>query len=73
MFQNHSATTILTRYDEKTLLNEKVKGIQVFKADGAFLGISEDKEGNIWFGGDDGVWRYDGKTVNYFTGKQAKD
>ena len=48
--------SVLTRYDEKSLLNKKVKGIQVFKADGAFLGISEDKEGNIWFGGDTGVW-----------------
>lgn len=65
--------SVLTRFDEKTLYNEKIKGIQVFKSEGMFLGISEDEEGNIWFGGDDGVWRYDGKTVNYFTGKQAKD
>ncbi|MCB0561488.1 MAG: hypothetical protein H6573_09400 [Lewinellaceae bacterium] len=37
----------VSRYDEKSLLNEKVKGIQVFKVDGMFMGISEDKEGNI--------------------------
>jgi len=29
--------------------------------------IIEDKKGNIWLGGNDGLWRYDGKTFTNFT------
>jgi len=35
-------------------------------------GITEDKDNNIWIGGDDGVWHYDGITINYLTGKESK-
>lgn len=60
----------LSRFDEKSLLSEKPIATQVFKGlIGMYWGISEDKEGNIWVGGGDGVWRYDGKTVTYYTGK----
>ena len=31
--------------------------------------IIEDKKGNIWLGGDDGLWRYDGSTFTNFTQK----
>ncbi|MDF1697630.1 MAG: two-component regulator propeller domain-containing protein [Saprospiraceae bacterium] len=57
----------LTRYDDKGTV------FRSFQGDGPFLGITEDKEGNIWFGGGDGLWRYYGKTVTYFTSKQKKD
>jgi ligand-binding sensor domain-containing protein len=29
--------------------------------------IIEDKKGNIWLGGNDGLWRYDGTTFTNFT------
>jgi ligand-binding sensor domain-containing protein len=29
--------------------------------------IKEDKKGNIWLGGHDGLWRYDGKAFTNFT------
>lgn len=59
----------LSRFDAKTLLDEKPMATQVFQTDGTFLGISEDKDGNIWIGGGDGIWKYDGKSVYYYTGK----
>ncbi len=31
--------------------------------------IIEDKKGNIWLGGYDGLWRYDGSTFTNFTRK----
>ncbi len=31
--------------------------------------IYEDKKGNIWLGGGDGLWRYDGRTFTNFTEK----
>jgi len=31
--------------------------------------ITEDKKGNIWLGGQDGLWRYDGKAFINFTQK----
>ncbi len=35
-------------------------------------GMAEDKEGNIWFNSvKDGVYKYDGTTLKYYTGKQG--
>ena len=31
--------------------------------------IIEDRKGNIWLGGNDGLWRYDGSTFTNFTKK----
>lgn len=63
----------LSQIDAKTLFSGTVNTTEVFKTNGVFLGISEDSQGNIWVGGTDGVWCYDGKTVKYFTGKLTKD
>lgn len=63
----------LSRFDEKALQNKKPIATQIFKGDGMFLGISEDKDGNIWVGGGDGAWCYYGKTVTYFTGVEVKE
>lgn len=65
----------LSFFDNKdlALIGKKSSPTQVFKGEGMFLGISEDKEGNIWIGGGDGAWCYDGDSVNYYTGKQVKD
>lgn len=30
-------------------------------------GMIEDRKGNIWFGGDDGLWQYDGKSYTKFS------
>ena len=69
-----SPSGTLSYYDEKTLLDEKSSLIPIFSAKGAIalLGIIEDNDGNIWVGSGDGVWRYDGKAITYFTGKQAE-
>ena len=64
---------ILTLYDEKTLLNDQATIRQIFKGRGMSFGISEDKEGNIWVGTLNGVYRYDGKTINYFKDILPKD
>ena len=36
------------------------------------IGILEDDKGNIWFGSGAGVYRYDGKTIIDFKGKEAQ-
>lgn len=65
--ESHKYT--LSRYDEASLLNEKPTATQVFIDNGMFFGISEDKEGGIWVGTLQGVFRYDGKSFNYFRDK----
>ena len=62
----------LTQYDEKSLLNEKATGIQIFIGGGMLFGISEDKNGNIWVGTLNGVYRYDGNTFKYFKDTMVK-
>lgn len=39
---------------------------KIFEGDGQIFGILEDHQGNIWFGTEMGVCRYDGKTFKYF-------
>jgi len=57
---------VLSRYDETNLLDQKPTAIQIHIGDGMFFGVSEDKEGNIWVGTLDGVFRYDGRSITYF-------
>jgi ligand-binding sensor domain-containing protein len=38
---------------------------------GPITRIIEDKKGNLWFGGRDGIWRYDGKSYTHFTTKDG--
>jgi len=57
---------VLSRYEVNTLFTEKSRAIQIHKGDGMFFGISEDRDGNIWVGTLEGVFRYDGKSINYF-------
>lgn len=56
----------LSRYDEKLLLNEKASPVEIFRSDSMFFRVTEDKEGNIWVGTIEGVFRYDGMSINYF-------
>jgi hypothetical protein len=39
---------------------------------GILWAIVEDSRRNIWFGSFDGVYRYDGKTITDFTGKEGQ-
>lgn len=64
---------ILTHYENESLIEQETTAIKVFEGAGPFLGISEDKEGNIWIGGGAGAWRYDGITLNYYTGVTHAD
>lgn len=56
----------LSRYDQKSLLSSNPKATQIFIGDSMFFGITEDKQGHIWVGKLDGVFRYDGESVNFF-------
>jgi len=54
------AQWMLSRYDEKTLLEMNPKKSVVRKEENMFCGIMEDAEGGIWFGSLDGACRVDG-------------
>lgn len=41
--------------------------VEIKKENGQIYGILEDKDGNIWYGKEDGVCRYDGKTFTTFS------
>ena len=57
---------VLSRYDEKSLSENNPKVTEVTSKEGGLFGISEDDNGNIWFGAGDGVYRYDGNTITDF-------
>jgi ligand-binding sensor domain-containing protein len=62
-----------SRYDQKSLYNEKPTVTELLSQPGMLLGMIEDSKGNIWFGSGQGVYRYDGKTITDFknvTGQQ---
>ena len=66
----------LSRYDQKSLYNKNpaVTEIMLVK-EGALLGILEANDGSIWFGAlgpGRGVYRYDGKTITDFKGKERR-
>jgi len=49
-----------------------IKGVNfdlIKKGAGLIFGITEDNEGNIWFGTLEGICKYDGSTFNYFEKK----
>lgn len=59
----------LSRYDEKSLSEQKPTEAEIISNSGMPWGIFEDYDGDIWFGGFDGVYRYDGNTISDFKGK----
>lgn len=64
---NGGASTL--KYIKGNTINNKDFDVtEVFKSEKMFFGVVEDKKGNIWIGGGDGIWLYNGKTVQYFTG-----
>ena len=62
----------LSRYDAKSLYNENPTVTEIMSQSGMLLGILEDAKGNIWFGSGGGVYRYDGKTITDFKGKEGQ-
>lgn len=56
----------LSRYDQKSLSEEKPTATIVKSGEGMIFGILEADDGRIWFGTLNGVHRYDGKTVTHF-------
>ena len=61
----------LSRYDVKSL-NKNPRITQVLSATNGLFGILEARDGGIWVGASDGVYRYDGKTVTKFKSKKSK-
>lgn len=59
---------VLSRYDEKALSNKEPTEIESKHEHnkGMIFGILEASDGGIWFGGLDGVHRYDGNTIEDF-------
>lgn len=57
---------VLSKYDKYALNNIETVPNEIKVIDGMIFGITEDREGNIWFGTLNGVYRYDGKTFNDF-------
>ncbi|TNE51141.1 MAG: histidine kinase [Bacteroidetes bacterium] len=64
---------VLSRYNETALNSGEPIPDQILKQEGMFFGISEDRNGGIWFGTLNGACRYDGKTFNYFKNNEVKD
>jgi ligand-binding sensor domain-containing protein len=53
----------LSRYDNKSLSDKKPTVTKIKSGEDGLFGISEARDGSIWVGASDGVYRYDGKTV----------
>ncbi|WP_373495210.1 two-component regulator propeller domain-containing protein [Aquiflexum sp.] len=62
----------LSRYDEKSLFSEKITVTETNLPSKMIFGIFEDDKGNIWFGSN-GVYRYDGNTVNSFKAMSSQE
>lgn len=58
----------LKRLETNSLIDQKSEVTEVFKSEKMFFGVVEDKKGNLLIGGGDGIWLYNGKTVEYYTG-----
>jgi ligand-binding sensor domain-containing protein len=63
----------LSRYDAKSLY-DKMPTVTEIKAGGrmGFLGLLEANDGSIWYGSNNGVYRYDGKTITDFRSKEGQ-
>ena len=63
----------LKRIETSSLNDEELETKEIFKAQRMFFGVVEDKKGNIWIGGGDGIWLYNRETVEYYTGIIQKE
>ena len=62
----------LYHYDGNALSSGQAGLPQIIKEERQIFDIAEDRNGNIWFGTEQGVGRYDGKVLTYFIEKDAK-
>jgi len=59
-------TVVLNRFDPSAGLENLLSSSKQFEVEsGSVFGITEDKDGNIWFGTGRGIARIDGDTVRY--------
>ena len=57
--------------ESNSMINKEIVATEIFRSENMFFGVVEDREGNKWIGGGNGIWRYSGETVNYYTGTSA--
>jgi ligand-binding sensor domain-containing protein len=63
----------LSRYDQKSLYDANPIVIEIMSIKkGMLCGILEAKDGSIWFGSLNGIYRYDGKTITDFKAKVSQ-
>ena len=63
---NGVGTWSLSRFDRKALDEPNLTATIIFSSEMMLCNILEAKDGSIWFGSINGVYRYDGKTVTDF-------
>lgn len=65
---------LLSRYDAKSLSSQKPTVMEIESEPqgnaGMVFGILEANDGTIWYGGLDGVRRFDGKTITHFKNRE---
>lgn len=67
--RDNNRVWVLSRYDGTSLSNKKPTVTEITTKPMIF-GILEARDGSIWFGALDGVYRYDGNTIKNFKGKE---
>lgn len=63
----------LSRYDQKSLYDEKPAAAEIFSIDKMLCGILAANDGSIWFGSGNGVYRYDGKIITDFKSEEVNN
>ena len=56
----------VSRYDESAIASESHMSTTILEQENMFFGMTEDKEGDMWFGHLNGICRYDGSAFEYF-------
>ena len=68
----HGSAWALSRYDQKSLNDKNPTVTQIMSGrQRTSSGILEANDGSIWFGNNDGLYRYDGKTITDFKIRRA--
>lgn len=67
--QTFNSGTGLYKLTSETRSKDEPEKKALFNIIGTYLGMTEDLDGNIWIGGGDGVWKYNGQEVYYFSSK----
>jgi len=63
---NQRNTWVLSRYDHDAIKNEMAVPTEIMRINGGYFDIMEDDLGNVWVGSTQGVFRYNGKTIDNF-------